>query len=44
MHAITIIKGIYIFEEEHRGVYGRIWSEEKEWRNIIKLYFNITHM
>lgn len=24
------------FEGESRGVHGRFWREEKEWRNVIK--------
>jgi hypothetical protein len=36
MHAIIICrKRGYKFEEEQRRVYGRIWREEREWRNTV---------
>jgi hypothetical protein len=38
MHVITInLKKETIFEREQEGLYGKIWREEKEWENVIKL-------
>lgn len=38
MHAImTIKKRGYGVEEKWDSVYGKVWSEEKKGRNVIKL-------